>query len=407
MTEPTTTSAGLARPELARLWNAARSRLERNGRTITASPMILEHLTDAEVVAVCGVLARRRPAANEIRVSLTELDAALLSNGAGRGLIDTIEAITGPVIDRRAQRADQRDRRTALWDVANRHPASLDPDVRAWLDSLRRRGRLTRLAVDDPATVLTVALDSVGWLIERRAAGPASLPLPAVAAQLFGDAHALDPDTPLGILLDDAIGTLCGSTDSRDAWQSFGVQLDTVNSSALTYMLPGAAGTAADAARQMAEPLRVTHRMLTRGFGLDVQHGDVVWVCENPAIVSLAADYLGHACQPLVCLDGMPAAVTRLLLANLRTHGAELRVHADFDYGGIAITTHVTSRLGSHPWRMGREDYLAVLDAPSTELRQTISATPWDADLAHAMNVHRRAIHEEAIYESLLADLRR
>jgi uncharacterized protein (TIGR02679 family) len=358
-------------------------------------------------VAVCGVLAKRRPARNEIRVTLTELDAALRASGAGRGLIDTIEEITGPIVDRRARRADQRDRQAALWEVADGHPASRDPDVRAWLDSVRQRGRLTRLAVDDPATVLTAALDSVAWLIEHRAARGASLPLPAVAARLFGDAHALDPDTPVGILLDDAIVTLYGSTDSREAWQSFGVQLDTVSSSTLTYMLPGAPGTTADAARRTAEPLRVTHRMLGRGFGLDLRGGDVVWVCENPAIVALAADHLGDACPPLVCLDGMPAAVTRLLLAKLRTHGAELRVHADFDYGGIAIATHVTSRLGALPWRMGQADYLVGLDAPTTTLRQTITTTPWDPELAHAMNLHRRAIHEEAIYELLLADLRR
>ncbi len=407
MTQPTTAPAGLARPELARLWNTARKRLERNGRAITTGPLILEELTDAEVVAVCGVLARRRPADNRIRVTLAELDAALRAGGAGRGLIDTIEEITGPIVDRRAQRADQRDRQAALWEVADRHPAAGDPDVRAWLDSVRQRGRLTRLAVDDPATVLTAALDSIGWLIEHRSASAVSLPLPAVAATQFGDAHALDPDTPLGTLLDDAIVALCGSADSRDAWQSFGVQLDTVSSSALTYMLPGTVGTVADAARQMAEPMRVTHRMLLRGFGLDVRHGDVIWVCENPAIVALAADRLGGACQPLVCLEGMPAAITRLLLAKLRTDGAELRVHTDFDYGGVAITTHVTSRLGALPWRMGQADYLAGLDAPTTTLGQTISSTPWDPELARAMNRHRRAIHEEAIYESLLADLRR
>jgi uncharacterized protein (TIGR02679 family) len=369
--------------------------------------MILYELTDAEVVAVCGVLARRRPSGDQIRVTLTELDAALRAGGAGRGLIDTIEELTGPIVDRRARSADQRDRQAALWEVADRHPASRDLQVRAWLDSVRQRGRLTRLAVDDPATVLTAALDSVAWLIEHRAAGATSLPLPAVAARLFGDAHALDPDTPVGILLDDAIVTLYGTTDARDAWQSFGVLLDTVSSSALTYMLPGAPGTAADAARRMAEPMRVTHRMLVRGFGLDVRRGDVVWVCENPAIVALAADHLGDACQPLVCLDGMPAAVTRRLLARLRTDGAELRVHTDFDYGGIAITTHVTAGLNALPWRMAEADYLAGLDAPSTTLAQAISTTPWDPALARAMNRHRRAIHEEAIYESLLADLRR
>ena len=62
MTEPTTAVRGLDRPELMRLWSIARKRLERNGRAITTGSILLEDLTDGEVVAVCGVLARRRPA---------------------------------------------------------------------------------------------------------------------------------------------------------------------------------------------------------------------------------------------------------------------------------------------------------------------------------------------------------
>jgi hypothetical protein len=84
--------------------------------------------------------------------------------------------------------------------------------------------------------------------------------------------------------------------------------------------------------------------MLDSSFGLDLRQSDVVWVCENPSIVSLAADQLGDACRPLLCLEGMPSTVTSRILDVIRQAGCRLRVHSGFDFGGIAITAHMRSR---------------------------------------------------------------
>ncbi|HWL45258.1 MAG TPA: TIGR02679 family protein [Ilumatobacter sp.] len=408
MDQPSSAVAAVARPDLGKLWDAARARLERNGRQVTTNPIDLRDLTDAEVTAMCALLARRRPPGNHLRVSLAELDRVLRSSNVQLGIVDALEAMSGPVDDRRAQRSTEREQRAALWESADAHPIAADEQVRRWLSSVRQRGRLTRLAVDDPAALLNDALDCLGWLTSNCATNlGCSLPLPVAAATLFGDAHALDADRPLGTVVADAVLEVSGLVDQRAAWLTFGIQLDSVSTAALTFMLPGADGSLVATARVAAEPLRLTQRMLDRGHGLAVRPGDVVWICENPSILTLAADRLGNACQPLVCLEGMPSAVTGRLLAALRQAGAVLRAHADFDLGGVAIMSHVGARYGAEPWRMGKQDYLAALDSPTTDLGHVIGATAWDPLLGPAMNLHRRAIHEEAILGALLDDLSR
>lgn len=403
-----TVPAALGRSELQVLWHGARGRLERNGRTITSSPMQLTDLSDAEVASICSLLSRRRPPGNTLRVSLADLDAALRASSLGLGLVDALEATGGPIVDRRAQRAEQRGRAAGLWSVANAHPATRSGDVAQWLASVRRRGRLTRLGADDPAAVLTAALDVIDRLaVDGRRAGADPRPLAALAADTLGDAHALDPETPLGALVADAVLALSGATDPRAAWRAFGVDLDNVSASALCFMLPGVPGSVLAASCAAAEPLRLTGRMLDRGLGLDVPPGTIVSICENPSIVTIAADTLGAACHPLVCLEGMPSGVTSRLLAELTRHGARLRVHADFDFGGIAIMNHVIARHGAEPWLMSAADYAVARQRPTTNLDRPIGATAWDADLSAAMNLHRRAVHEEAIADLLIAALAR
>lgn len=404
MQPPDPTISELDRPELARLWQATRNRLERNGLKITTSPIQLHDLDDAEIAAICALLAERRPAGNAVRVSLARLDTILRSSPAGIGVVEVLEALEGPIDDRRARSSAKHSAEAATWDAAHAHRAALDPDVQAWLTSVKRRGRLTRLGGVDPAGSLVTALNCVEWLMTRRATTSQS-PLAVVSAELLGDAHALDVATAVGTLVWDAVMTISTIDKPRAAWKSFGVQLDDVSTSALAFMIPGEPGSLLGAASAGAEPIRVTHRMLDRGLGLAVRAGDIVSVCENPAIVMVAADRLGFACGPLICLEGQPSGATSRLLASVRQAGATLRVHTDFDLGGIAIASHIIQRFEASPWQMGRDDYLLALEGPTTDLAQQIGGISWDPTLADAMNAHRRAVHEESLASTLLAEL--
>jgi uncharacterized protein (TIGR02679 family) len=89
----------------------------------------------------------------------------------------------------------------------------------------------------------------------------------------------------------------------------------------------------------------------------------------------------------------------------LRASGAELRVHADFDVGGVRIAGAVIGRSGALPWRFDAAAYEAARSRASSDLIGSVAATPWDPALHAAMITHRRAVHEEAILDVLLADL--
>ena len=397
----------LDRPELARLWDTARRRLERNGHAVSSSPIALEDLDAVELGAICALLGQRRPAEPKLRIRLDQLDEALSDAGYEGGLIGTLETISGPILDRPAAREADLNARTALWTAAAAHSANAIDGVGDWIDSLRRRGRITRVDTDDPIQLLLDALDTVQRIAAPGTIGDSeALPLTVLAATSFGDAHALDPERSLGALVADGVCRLAGTEDVRAAWQKFGIQLDQVNSSVLTYMLPGRPGSIFAAAEFHCEPLRITHRMLdSSNLGLDVDALDQVWVCENPTIVVLAADRLGPDCRPMICTDGMPAWVTSRLLVHLRSQGCELLVHADLDAGGVAIVNHLINRLGATPWRMTEGDYIQALVGPTTDLVGALGATPWDTDLAVAMLRHRRAIHEESIASALLSDI--
>ena len=131
--------------------------------------------------------------------------------------------------------------------------------------------------------------------------------------------------------------------------------------------------------------------------------GSVVFVCENPAVVAVAAQRLGTGCAPLICIEGQPTTAVRLLLDELARSGRRLLYHGDFDWAGIQIGNLIHARHGATSWRMAAEDYAAapkgvLLDGPMVE-------ASWDRQLSNLMREDGRAVHEEQVLVSLLDDL--
>ncbi|MDP1693370.1 MAG: TIGR02679 family protein [Burkholderiaceae bacterium] len=156
------------------------------------------------------------------------------------------------------------------------------------------------------------------------------------------------------------------------------------------------------------EPAYLSLRRLLRTSPRWAVADQTVFVCENPNLVAIVADRLGGRCGPLVCTDGMPAAAQRTLLTQLAHAGAHLRYHGDFDWAGLQIANHVLRAWGAHPWRLGTLDYEAAASASHTrrDLAASRIVASWDAALAPAMQLHGRAIAEEAVAATLLGDLR-
>ncbi|MEV8451623.1 DUF2399 domain-containing protein [Streptomyces sp. NPDC052095] len=188
-----------------------------------------------------------------------------------------------------------------------------------------------------------------------------------------------------------------GAAWRREAWASAGLLRDEVSSTVLALALRGT--PALDRMADTGEPAVLTLRSLVRREpATAVPEPGVVHVCGNPAVLSAAADLLGPACPPLVCLQGQPSAAAPTPLRGLGAHGAELRYHGDFDRD-----------VARHPRRYGAADYRAAPAGVTEPQRLTgaPAATEWDPDLATALAGHGVRVEEEAVLDDLLADLAR
>ncbi|MBV9796282.1 MAG: DUF2399 domain-containing protein, partial [Actinobacteria bacterium] len=87
-----------------------------------------------------------------------------------------------------------------------------------------------------------------------------------------------------------------------------------------------------------------------------------------------------------------------------------VRYHGDFDWPGVAIARRILERGVAQPWRLGRVDYYEAVDRLPAGRRLMLTGraevTPWEPELAPAMAAANVAVHEEAIVDLLLADLR-
>jgi uncharacterized protein (TIGR02679 family) len=261
---------------------------------------------------------------------------------------------------------------------------------------------------------LAVRVPVAQQLIAQVQAVLAQLPAAAVtrshlAAQLLGDAHALDPGSPVAAIVLAVLRRARAGEDgqeeeetTRALWAGAGVLVNELARPVLFLNLPGSAGGAS------GEPAYLSLRALMRARPEWQVASRDVYVCENPNLVAIAADTLGADCAPLVCTDGMPAAAQRALLAQLALAGARLHYHGDFDWPGIAIANTVIDLCGAVPWRFGATDYCAALDKERVETRALAGVdleARWDSALPAAMLARGRAIDEEALAASLMPDL--
>jgi uncharacterized protein (TIGR02679 family) len=385
---------------LAALRQRLRQRLEGGDPT---APLRLGSLSDEEHAALAALAGRPARRTASMQLDLQAIDAALARAGLASSLRDALEALDGPIVDRAAASL----RLQTRWQELVQ--ACAHPGLRAVLQSARGLGLLKRLSAGRPETALELVRAALSVLARLPAAG---LPRAQLAAVTLGDAHALDAGSPVATLVLSALRHAAttdedaGGERSRAVWAAAGVLVNELARPALALNLPGLVGQGGVAA---GEPAYLSLRRLLRSPPAWSVQGRAVFICENPNLLALAADRLGPRCAPLVCTEGMPAAAQRTLLWQLAAAGAVLHYHGDFDWPGLRIAGQVLREHGARPWRMGAADYLAAVaraPRPGRTLADAAVDTPWDAALAAAMRQERLAIDEEALAETLLADLR-
>ncbi|MGW0517123.1 TIGR02679 family protein [Crossiella sp. NPDC003009] len=398
--------------DLAWLVERARRRLERDEPLI--GTVTLTGASEAQRLAVHRLLGRRPRQGTNLSVSLSSVEEVLRGSGISPGgLAEAVVALTGPVVPRAAALAAVEQAWQAGYalvdGVVEHRPPLVD-----WWRRTKQLGLVRRLTGEP--TAATATLTALATVLTALPVN--GQPIGSFAARLTGDAHALDDDRPLSTLALGAARALSGLPAGtgaewrREIWAAVGLLRDELSTVVLTLGLPGdpatVSGRLLDVSRQAGQPIALTLRQLVRdpplltGLG-----GRLVSVCENPVVVSLAADRLGARCPPLVCVSGQPGAAVMRLLRLLVATGASLRYHGDFDWGGLRIANFLFRQLPAVPWRFGAADYLAAAHAvDGGSLRGTPVTASWDTGLAGAIHQVGRRIEEELVTDDLLMDLR-
>lgn len=394
----------LGDPGLAWFVDRVRQRMAR-GRPLTGS-VTLSDPDECQRRAVDRLLGRAPRSSGSLSIRLAAVDEILRRSGVSPdGLAAAVVALTGPVI----LHAETRNREEQAWEEAYAPLGILDAELARWAERIRGDGLVRRLARTPEA-----AGTLVEGAVRALRALPASPPISRAtfAAQNLSGAHALDEGTPLATLVLSGICCLTDFPDGsgaqwrREAWASAGLLKDDLSSTILTLNLRGT--PALDWMADAGEPAVLTLRSLTRRAPVaSVPTTGTVHICENPAVLSAAADTLGPACPPMVCLQGQPSAAALTLLRDLSMQGACLLYHGDFDWGGVRIGAALARSVPWRPWRYTAADYRAAVTATAeaSDLTGPPAATPWDHALAVALAECGVRIEEETVLDDLLTDL--
>jgi uncharacterized protein (TIGR02679 family) len=408
---------------LAALRKRLRQRFERMPPDHACDSVRISGLAPDEHAALASLTGRPPRIAGSLQVDIRAVDAALRQAGIAESLRAALVKLDGPIINSAVARAEQ-DR---IWSGVS--AGCCHAGLAQYLGSSAAIGLLKRLSGRDPdaATGLCRRVEAVLRCLPANGLTRAQL-----AADVLGDPHALDsgqaaatlvlavwrqvvaPAEPeaedMHVVSRDADGVRedLRAEKARDVWARAGVLVNELARPAVVLNLP-----VEDDERPShlaGEPGYLSLRMLLRSPPTWAVAGRVVYVCENPNLLAIAADRLGPHCQPMVCTDGMPAAAQDRLLSQLAHAGAILLYHGDFDWPGLRIGNHMIREYGAQPWHFTAADYVAAVQVsprPGLRLDDAPALASWDPELTSAMQDHQLAIAEESVADSLLRDLDR
>lgn len=384
------------------LWTAAAIALRRSCRRLPRRFTVTGLDTSARH-EIAALLDRRVPNPS-VSVDAEALDATLRER-CGHGLLEVVEAVLGPVPDNAQLAADRAAARNEPVQAALVATGLTEqPWAHTWAEGARRLVLRHQLS----EAVLTCALRAAQRV---QALDGTLLSRVQLAAEVYGDAHALDSGSVNESLVLRALaaaqGELAPATPPRRRqwWGDAGVSPDLVSSTCICVGMAPADGSpvAERLVAAMGDPLHVT--------AWDLQHASPVWradepvlVCENPRVLEAVAQAHGGAVAT-VCTSGNPGLVTMEVLRRLRRGGATLRYHGDFDWPGVAITNRLIEQVNVEPWLMTAADYRTGAARTTLALDGAPILPGWDAELGTSMTAHRIAVHEEVVLDTILAAL--
>ncbi|WP_081063182.1 TIGR02679 family protein [Burkholderia stagnalis] len=400
---------------LFRLRQRMRARYARLSLEQSPPSLKLTGLQPHEYEALALLSGKAVSNSQSITLDVVALDEALRSSGVAPSLRDALERLDGPILSA-LEHAESQARWIELQKTAG------DSRVVEFLTSPSSLGLLKRLSKKDLEVARRLLQRACAVLSRLPASG---MPRAQLAAEVLGDAHSLDNGQAVATLIlsicrrrqkavesddDDSQFNTADANQpdesSREIWAQQGIFVNELARPALFMNVPVRAGRQQG---HFGEPSYISLRSLVRNPPAWAVKDRVVYVCENPEVVTIAADRLGKACAPLICTDGMPAAAQRVLLDQLGSAGAQLMYHGDFDWAGLSIGNFVRRKWATSSWHFNAEDYELAASHRSEQDIRDLSGTPvlasWDPTLTETMSSHGLLIAEEAVVEILLQDL--
>jgi uncharacterized protein (TIGR02679 family) len=395
-----------------------RTLIRKLDRRLAKKPEIAGHVTlknpsDETREAVTALLGLPPKVTGPVRVSLVKLEQTIRDSGAAADLTTALTCLLGreprhPAVETRKVK----DEWQSAWRATEQ--IKMVPDAaRDYFREICSNGVLRRAARG--------SLDEGQRILQALAACIAAIPpneptpLPVFAAQVLGDSHALDIDRPICALLLRTIRKSGESTMSaakenqRRIWSDVNIIQDELSSTVLILNLPtdgtGLLGRMLGEHAAIGEPCRLTFRQLRKHAVPLVDSSPTIFACENPSILAAAASQLRQRSRPLICIEGQPSHASARLLMSCKQAGARLLYHGDFDRTGLQITAQMLDRFAAKPWRMSASDYRDSVSRSRLSFEGPVPPTPWDAELAHEIEYHRKALLEESVVDKLLGDL--
>ncbi|MEX1005696.1 MAG: TIGR02679 family protein [Acidimicrobiia bacterium] len=398
-------SRRLSRPSLTPLVDALVARFEEG----VPAAISLRNFDSAGLSGVADLLGSAREPTPTSRILVSRL-LSILSLPDIDHLRAAVEAVRGPIDDRRAGRAAVAAERDSLWSWFDAEVAGLgdvnpgNTDLMGWASRVRAAG------VRGGVTRHRKRLKSTLEVLRRLPADGTTLA--ALAADVLGDPHGLDRGRSVAALVLDALdpnGSAARDAEAaRNLWEQVGVAPDALSSSVLAlglrvppdHPLAGYLTVCSDS----SEPAVLTLAQLRRWPLTALPPDATAYVVENPSVITEATRRGWDGKPPIVCSSGRPSVATLTLIRQLGADTATIRQHADFDPAGIGITAWLTDRAGTRPWRMSADDYRhAVTIVPNPiPLAGAVPPTPWDPTLATTMARIGVAAYEEHLRAVLL-----
>lgn len=329
-----------------------------------------------------------------------------------------------------------------------------DPEVIGWAQGLMEEsapGTRTLKTVysksrDEAINCLRYGLMALNRVKRKKLGKPIKLPI--LAAEITGDAHALDWKYPLGRLfwwgLTAIFGAPANSTMTEEV-QAFSMEPEsTFKISSQTILIREGlrrAGVADDdlcsqvmlyapeffgVEEERVLTLRQVERLIEDHFGqLHRLRCEKIYMVENPSVFAelmdadvrsrsnsdMVADV--HVAPFIICGNGQPTIAVVKLLDALLTGGRRILYYGgDLDPIGLSIAQSLHFRYPEafRAWRMDSSVYLRYVEkgiplAEGDWTRLAEAHYPWDPELVKIIREHGIKLHQELWVEDMLQDV--